>query len=94
MPRRDAPDVIEIGLAVTRAVGERFGGDAAAAGRWATGRVDRMLDTGNVRDWPATERRALTALMRAKGGHRERDFVRKVQAHRRFGEGLARLGGG
>lgn len=116
--RNDAPDVVEIGLAVTRAVGERFGGDAAAAGRWATGRVDRMLDTGNVRDWPATERaayerlapvvalfdgldswpatdrRALTALMRAKGGHRERDFVRKVQAHRRFGEGLARLGGG
>lgn len=48
--------------------------------------LERGLDL-----WSATDRRALTALMRAKGGHRERDFVRKVQSHRRLGEALASL---
>jgi len=34
--------------------------------------------------WPASDRRALAAIMRAKGGQRESDFVRQFDAHRRL----------
>jgi len=46
-----------------------------------------------VRRWSMAERRALAAIARAKGGRRERDFVRLANAHPRFGAALARLAG-
>ena len=39
--------------------------------------------------WSAREKAALCDLMRAKGGARERRFVRKVQQHPRFLHALA-----
>lgn len=106
----EVPDVLDIGLAVTRAAGQRFGTHAAAAAeRWATGRVRRALGRtaadrsglqrlapvaaliDDLGEWPAADRRALTALMRAKGGPRERDYVLKLQQHRRFRDALAEI---
>jgi hypothetical protein len=106
------PDVVSIGLAVTRATGERFGADAAAAERWATNRVTRALGQpaaerealrrlapvaaliDDLGSWPAADRRALAAVMRAKDGPRERDYVRKMQGHRRFRDALAEITAG
>ena len=34
--------------------------------------------------WPAADRRALVGVVRAKGGRRESDFVRRFDAHRRL----------
>ncbi len=41
--------------------------------------------------WPAADRRAMVALMRAKGRGSERDYARRLDAHRRFRRSLAAL---
>ncbi len=41
--------------------------------------------------WPAAEKRALAAVIRAKGGRRESDFVRLFDAHRKLRGAIARL---
>jgi hypothetical protein len=35
-------------------------------------------------DWPAADRRALAEVVRAKGGRRESDYVRRFDGHRRL----------
>jgi hypothetical protein len=101
---------------VTGAVGRRFGGDDAAAYRWALRRAARLLEAGDRRrwpqaeraafersallaallpdleQWPASQRRSLAALLRAKGGARERDYARHVRTHRRYLASLGLLG--
>ncbi len=37
-----------------------------------------------VADWPAADRRALAEVVRAKGGRRESDYVRRFDGHRRL----------
>ncbi len=103
------PDVVDIGLAVSRAAGRRFGADAAAAQRWATRRVTRALGRPAADDnamrrlapvaaliddlgaWPVADRRAMAALIRAKGASRELDYVCRMQQHRRFRKALAEI---
>lgn len=58
-----------------------------AFGRWAP----LALLLPGVRSWSAAERRALAAVMRAKGGRRESDFVRAFDAHPKLRAAVARL---
>ncbi len=113
-PVAEAPDPVALGLAVTRAVGERFGGDRAAAERWARRRIGRLCPAGraapaeqqdaadrlamlyalipDVDDWPVADRRRMMSVMRAKGALRERDYVTRLQGHRRLRAALSALG--
>ncbi|MHC5022581.1 MAG: hypothetical protein ACYTGG_01545 [Planctomycetota bacterium] len=112
---RDLPELTDLGLAVTRAMGSRFEGDRGAATTWARRRLRRTvgrLDTRrwseaeqaaldslgilvalvpDLDQWPAAARRSLVPLLRAKGGRRERDYVRAMQRHPRLGEALTSL---
>jgi hypothetical protein len=42
-------------------------------------------------DWPAAEKQSLVAVIRAKGGRRESDFVSRFDRHPRLGAALAAL---
>jgi len=44
-----------------------------------------------VERWSAAERRALAAVIRAKGGRRETDYLRRFDAHRKLTASLLRL---
>ncbi len=59
----EAPDIVAVALAVTRLVGQRFGGEYAAAARWAMRRAVRVLEAGDPRSWPPDERRAFEGLV-------------------------------
>jgi hypothetical protein len=52
----------KIGMLVTRNIAHRFGGDRAAALRWATRRIARILGIPQWRSWTASERIALKRL--------------------------------
>ncbi len=54
--------------------------------RWAP--LVALLD---VQRWSAAERRALAAVIRAKGGQRESDFVARFDAHRKLRAGVVAL---
>lgn len=54
--------------------------------RWAP--LILLLDVGS---WTAAERRALVAVVRAKGGRRESEFVRLLDGHRTLRAALRRL---
>ncbi len=110
--RENVPELRDVGLAVTSAIGRRFGGDRVAARRWALRRLTRLLGVRGMRRWPAgerrafaglaplaaligdlpswtaRERRALVAIMRAKGGRRERDYALMLRGHGRLRESL------
>jgi hypothetical protein len=112
---RPAPDLLQLSLAVTAAIGRRFGGDRIEAMRWARTRVNRLLGTArragwspperaafdalsllaaladDLDRWPPRSRQSLAALLRSKGGPRERDYVLKMQGHDRFREALAKV---
>jgi hypothetical protein len=45
-------------------------------------------------DWPPTEKRDLAAVIRAKGGRRERDYVGRFDAHPHLGAALVSLAHG
>jgi hypothetical protein len=62
--------------------GERLGFE-----RWSP--VALLLP--GVRGWSPADRRALVEVMRAKGGRRESDFVRRFDAHPKLGAALRRL---
>ena len=110
-----APDLTKLGLAVSRFVGTRFGGDRLAAEMWSAARVRRALSLrasgrwpeaqrawfhrlaplvamiSDLERWKAGERAELTAVMRAKGGPRERDYALALQRHERLARALAVL---
>jgi hypothetical protein len=44
-----------------------------------------------VSSWSRSERRALAGVVRAKGGRRESDFVKRFDAHPRLGRAVLRL---
>lgn len=62
-------------------------GERQAFERWAP--LALMLP--GVARWSAAERRALAAVMRAKGGRRESDFVHAFDAHAKLRAAVARL---
>ena len=62
-------------------------GERVAWDRWAP--VVAVLP--GVARWSAAERRALAAVIRAKGGRSESEFVRAFDAHGKLGQAIARL---
>lgn len=108
-----APELTQIGLAVTRWIARRFGGDRERALRWSLETLARW-STAAGREWTAAacpclglaplaamipdlarwtpaERSALFAILSAKGGPRERDYVLATQEHSRYREALTRI---
>lgn len=63
-------------------VGERLAWD-----RWSP----LVLVLPGVANWTASEKRALVEVVRAKGGRRESEFVRRFDRHRRLRDALRRL---
>ena len=64
-------------------------GERLAFRRWAP--LVRVLR--GVERWSPADRGRLAAVMRAKGGRRESDFVRLLDAHAPLRRALRRLGG-
>ena len=62
-------------------------GERLAWERWSP----LVLVLPGVATWPARDRRALAQVVRAKGGVRESEFVRRFDRHRRLREALRRL---
>jgi hypothetical protein len=97
--------VKDVGLAVTRLIERRYGGDRRRALADLTRRVARALGARTVPErfapvvalvpdlprWPPAERRRLLAAMRAKEGSRERPFVFGLDRAERFRRFLERL---
>ena len=88
---RDAADrVLDREAARILATGSRRGwtaGERLCFSRWAP----LVAALEGVADWPLVERRALSRVMRAKGGRRESDFVLRFDAHRRLRRAVAAL---
>jgi hypothetical protein len=72
---REAMALLGVGSLSGWSAGERLAWE-----RWAP----LVCILPNVRRWPAAARRALALVIRAKGGRRETDFVRRFDAHRRL----------
>jgi hypothetical protein len=62
-------------------------GERMAWDRWSP----LVLVLPGVTGWSAPDKRALVEVVRAKGGRRESDFVRRFDRHRRLREALRRL---
>lgn len=91
-------DVRRVGLAVTRAIRLRYGGNRSGAVAASVRGVARALGADAVPErlapvavlvpdlggWDAAERRGLLALLRAKELPRERPFVLAMQRHERW----------
>lgn len=63
------------------------GGERLAWQRWSP----LMLVLPDVANWPAAERQALGEVARSKGGRRESDYVRRLDAHKRLRAALREL---
>jgi len=50
-----------------------------------------VLALPGINHWSKPEYQALVAIVRAKGGRRESDFVRLLDAHRKLRAGLRKL---
>jgi hypothetical protein len=62
-------------------------GERLAWERWAP----LVMVLPGVREWSAPEKRALVAVIRAKGGRRETDFVRLFDSHPKLRRAVRRL---
>lgn len=90
--RRAAAGAIANEAAVLLGAGDRRGwtaGERHAFRAWAP----LILAMPGVARWSATERRAAAALIRAKGGRRESDYVRLLDRHARLRGALTALAG-
>lgn len=84
--------VHELGLDLARTLGARHLQRWSDEERLAWTRWTPLLASlGDLSRWSATERRELVAIVRAKGGRRESDFVRRFDAHVRLRRALCRL---
>jgi hypothetical protein len=79
---RDAARMLDVRSFSAWSAGERLAWE-----RWSP----LMLALGNVERWPVSDRRALIAVVKAKGGRRESDFVRLFDRHRRLRRGVLGL---
>jgi hypothetical protein len=108
-------DLGAIGLAVSRGLARRAGGDREAGIRDASDEARRRLGVGSLSRWSPGERlawerwaplvvtlpglsrwtpqdkRELVRVVRAKGGRRESDFVRRFDGHTRLRQAVYRL---
>ncbi len=73
-----------------RSMGEFSAGERVAWRRWSP----LLLILPGIASWSARERRELVRVVRAKGGRRESDFVRRFDRHRRLRRALVKLAGG
>lgn len=79
--------------AMARSLGLTRWGSWPRAERLAFERLAPVLaGIPDLTDWSLRERRALVDIIRAKGGPREADYIRRMQAHRRLRHSLLRLG--
>jgi hypothetical protein len=78
----EAQRLLGLGARERRSPGERLW-----LARWAP----LVCVLPGVRGWPAQERAALGAVIRAKGGRRESDFVRAFDGHARLRAAVLRL---
>jgi hypothetical protein len=62
-------------------------GERLAWERWSP----LVLAIDDAERWPAADRRALVGVIRAKGGRRESDFVRRFDRHRRLRRAVLQL---
>ena len=101
----DLSRVRNIGLAVQRAMAERFGGDADRMRREATAQATHVLGLKRAGHWPLVlslipdlpqwskeEKAALAAIVRAKQGRSESRYLRLMQRHPRLRATLLELG--
>ena len=85
---RAAADCRERAAALLGVSFERWSAEERMAfERWAP--LIRILP--GVKRWSAREKEALSEVVRAKGGRRESDFVRRFDAHERLRRAIARL---
>ncbi|MGP8245615.1 MAG: hypothetical protein ACLQVN_13980 [Bryobacteraceae bacterium] len=94
-----------VGLALQRAIAERFGGDQEKFRRWASNRVSRALGMEVWNDlalalslipdlerWTREELRAAAKILQAKQGGSETRYLRLMQRHGRLRAGMLGLG--
>jgi hypothetical protein len=62
-------------------------GEKLALWRWSP----LVLEMPALRGWTASEKESLAEVIRAKGGERESDFVRRFDVHPKLGQALAQL---
>lgn len=81
---REAAELLRVRDLGTLSPGERIAWD-----RWSP----LVMAMPGVARWSVADRRALAGVIRAKGGRRESDFVRKFDAHRKLRRAIRKLGG-
>jgi hypothetical protein len=94
-----------LGLAVARATAGRHGGDPTRMAAWAAGRVGGALGAApgcpltlvaslipGLARWPAADKTALLAILKAKQSRDESRYLRLMQRHARFRAACLRLG--
>jgi hypothetical protein len=85
--------VAECTSEVARSLGVRNARSWSTDERLWLERLAPVLACLDVARWTAAERRALVAVIRAKGGRRESDYVRLFDGHRRLRREMQRLVG-
>ena len=101
----DRFQVRNLGLAVARATAARHGGDPARMAAWAAGRVGAALGAApdspltlvaslipGLLRWPAADKTALLAILKAKQSSDESRYLRLTQRHARFRAACLSLG--
>lgn len=81
---REAASLLGIRSVSALPAGERIAWD-----RWGP----LVMAMPGVARWSAADRRALAGVIRAKGGRRESEFVRKFDAHRKLRRAIRKLAG-
>jgi len=94
-----------LGLAVARATARHHGGDPARMAAWAAGRVGAALGAApdgpltlvaslvpGLMRWPAADKAALLAILKAKVSTDESRYLTLMQRHARFRAACLRLG--
>jgi hypothetical protein len=96
-----------LGLAVARATARSHAGDPARMAAWAMERVAGALGEApdaplalvaslipGLSGWPASDKTALLAILKAKGSRDESRYLRLMSRHARFRAACLRLGSG
>ncbi len=82
----------ECARAAARLLGQRsLAGFTAGERLWWRRWAPLVCALPGIARWPAADRRALVAVIRAKGSRREAEFVARCDAHPRLGRALAAL---
>ncbi len=82
------------GKGVAKALGLRPGALSPLERRAFEGFAPVLDRISDLRRWKTEDRRGVAAILRAKAGRTEREYLRRMQRHRRLRETLIRLGSG